>query len=46
MRRLLGALLLIGSLSSHLAYGCGDKLLVLGRPLKRPDSRRIVEDSD
>lgn len=33
MRRLLGTLLLIGSLSSHLAYGCGDKLLVLGRPL-------------
>jgi hypothetical protein len=33
MRRLLGALLIIGSLSSHLAYGCGDKLLVLGRPL-------------
>jgi len=33
MRRLLGTLLLISSLSSHLAYGCGDKLLVLGRPL-------------
>lgn len=33
MQRLLGTLLIIGFLSSHLAYGCGDKLLVLGRPL-------------
>jgi hypothetical protein len=35
MRRLLGALLLVTSLllSSPAAYSCGDKLLIIGRPL-------------
>jgi hypothetical protein len=34
MRGLLGALLLVaGFLSSHTAHACGDKLLILGRPL-------------
>jgi hypothetical protein len=32
MRQLLG-IIIVGLLSPQLAYGCGDKLLVLGRPL-------------
>jgi hypothetical protein len=36
MRRLLTALLLVAGffLSSHTADACGDKLLILGRPLR------------
>jgi len=36
MRRLLGALLLVAGLFlfSYAAHGCGDKLLILGRPLR------------
>ena len=36
MRRLLGVLLLLAgfALSSHIVLACGDKLLILGRPLR------------